>query len=77
MRTGTCYFYLDTKKKIKYEWKYEVIEVPVYNHWISASEEKAKKLAKILDKKLAGGFFVGTKKPHDFKENFTIYKYQL
>jgi len=77
MRTGTYYFYIDSKKVIDHKSRYEVIEVPVYNDWIPAAEEKAEQLARIMGKKLAGGLFNGTCKPHDFERNYTIYKYQM
>ena len=77
MRTGTYYFYFDsTKIKDRKEY-YEVVEVPVYNNNIFEADEKAKRLADMLGKRLAGGMFNGTCKPYNFETNYTIYKYQM
>jgi hypothetical protein len=77
MRTGTTFFYLDTKKIRDRQEFYEVIEVPVYNNNLFKADEKAKRIADILGKRLAGGLFDGRYKPSDFEKNYTIYKYQI
>jgi hypothetical protein len=77
MRTGTTFFYLDTKKIKDRQEFYEVIEVPVYNNNLFEADEKAKRLSDILGERLAGGLFDGKCKPYDFETNYTIYKYQL
>jgi hypothetical protein len=66
----TCYFYLDETKVRNGQEFYVVIKSIAEN--ICLADRKAKKYAGIIDRKLAGGYFVSTCKPYNFKTNYII-----
>lgn len=79
MQTDTIYFYLNNTTKVKnennglFEEFYSVVKVPIFNNNIDRGERKARTIAKRLGLGLAGGYFVASAKPYDFKRNYKVY----
>jgi hypothetical protein len=70
MKTEKYYFY----EKNESNNNFVVYEVNSFNGNVDKADRKARTIAIKRNKKLAGGYFVETCKPYDFKTNYKIIK---
>lgn len=67
---ATGYFYLDETKIINHDEYYTVIKSVSSN--MRLADDRAKGYANHIGKKLAGGYFVGSSKPYNFKTHYKV-----
>lgn len=76
MKTGKIFFYtVRSSEKIIDGWKqnfYEVIQVNQFNNDTDEAERKARTIAAKHNTELAGGSFVESCKPYNFKTHYTV-----